>query len=148
MVEGEGGTYTDIAFWLEMAGGATGDIRLLFSRFVKVADKTFHLGYRDVGPLYDLRMARGTSELLFPLHPFQVVLVVKDDILKNDCFLEIFLFVTLGATLVVDFCMGLRRSFARDKVRERQLPVSPFPLDVIDKSGFVVALDARYIFMF
>ncbi len=75
--------------------------------------------------------------------------VVEDHVLEKDAVLQEFLVVTplLETALVANDRMGLTRMLTRYEIGQRQLPVSPFPLEMVEETGFVVALDAGHIFM-
>jgi hypothetical protein len=145
----------DIPFGGNVAGGATpnrtGDaVFLSFGPgLVVVADKTVDLVNRQVGPLNNLGMAGGTAELHPPPEFLEVFAVGKGDVLVDHVSLEVFRLVTslLEAGSVADLRVGLRRFLSRDEVGEGNLSVDPFPFEMVEKPGLVMALGASNAFM-
>ena len=82
--------YLNVSSRFEMTRVAPGKIVLLPFCLLEVADKAVFFCYGYVGPLDDLRMTGGASELHIPFHLIKVLNVVEDNVFEDDVLVEIF----------------------------------------------------------
>jgi len=82
--------YLNISPCLEMTGITSGKVVLLTFTFLEMADEAVLFRYSYVGPLDDLRMTGGASELHISLELVKVLNVVENNVFKDDVFIEIF----------------------------------------------------------
>ncbi len=82
--------YLNVSPCLEMTGITSGKVVLLPFGLLEVADKAVLFRHSYVGPLDDLRMTGGASELHISLEFVKVLNVVEDNVFKYDVFIEVF----------------------------------------------------------
>jgi hypothetical protein len=82
--------YLNVSPCLEMTGITSGKVVLLSFGLLEVADKAVLFRHSYVGPLDDLRMTGGASELHISLELVKVLNVVEDNVFKYDVFIEVF----------------------------------------------------------
>jgi len=70
-------------------------------------------------------------------------------ILVNHIFLKILCPVTplLKTTGIADLSMRSARSLSGDEISQRDLAIHPFPLEMVDKPGFIMAFLAPHLAM-
>ena len=144
VVKNEVGTYLDVSPRFEVAGAAARYIFFLSRSLIEVADETFHVSYDHVGSLNNLGMAGGAAKLLVPPHLFDMLGMVKNDVLKNYRRFQILPLVTaaLQAACIIDLRMRFGWPFAGNKVGQGELTVPPFSSEVVRESRLVVTFDA------
>jgi hypothetical protein len=93
-----------------------------------------------MGTLNDLGVTRGTPQLLPPSQLLQVCSVVKGHVLKDHLPLQILTAMTslLKTGGITDLRMRHGRPFAGNKHDQGNLSILPFPLQMIEKAGFIV----------
>jgi len=145
----------DVSFRLNVAGGAPPHrtrkaVLLPFGAGLEVmTNKTIGFMDRKMFALNKLGMARGATKFHAPPQLAQVLSVGKSNILVNHIFLQVFDFVAtlLETTRITNLCMRFVWPLPRNEIGQRNLTINPFPSQVAEESGFIVAFGAGHIAM-
>lgn len=143
----------NIPFRLDMAGGATPDgagkaiLFALWTGVIVVTDEAVDLVNGQVQALNKLSMAARAAELHPPSELAQMFSVRERHILIDHISLEVFGLMTslLKAACVADLGMRCTRPLSRQEVSQRHLPVHPFPLEMVQKPGLIMAFRAGHM---
>ena len=73
--------------------------------------------------------------------------MIEDNVLKDDRVFEGLFLVALEATGVIDLGMGFRDLLSCDEIDEGYLTVFPFSFQMVEKTGFVVAINTGDVLM-